>query len=508
MGCSPSVKRTMVLGRGMSAVDTSIHESSLDQKVPIFSCVGRASTSTASPAAAILTSLLPQLIDSKFRSRSRGLRRAIVMVSDLSGMTRSTREFGILHTASIIMRMRQLVVPVLLENGAIDIETEADDLLVVFPDAESTGMWLANGAARALPPAPPDAYPRSIANPGRAVVGMKSAIDDYNRELEKRGRDSFRIQLSGIGLGAGRNLIKDKWGHFHGQAARTAFLFGEEISEKGKLICSELALQWLRTTALFKGVEFTQNEVESDVSYFSCDIPMAGARTQEAKKGDRKERAAAVLHRELQRLCERSSLSDGELKKFDKSFLDKYQVKSTCVLMFDYDWSQRKRTLAEILTTKVTVQAMAESAAKDYRGVVLEDRLFSFKSPQDATLCAIRIRQQVEKHNGGLPEGSSDMWPVTGFGLHSGPMLLIPDTDVHWGDCVNSASKLGQDLANNCDIILSRKIRDELVQEAGRSSVPPLVLGGVLTKSKVNFEVYFVGEVRGDYPGLQAPSST
>lgn len=453
MGCSPSVKRTMVLGRGMSAVDTSIHESSLDQK----------------------------LIDSKFRSRSRGLRRAIVMVSDLSGMTRSTREFGILHTASIIMRMRQLVVPVLLENGAIDIETEADDLLVVFPDAESTG---------------------------RAVVGMKSAIDDYNRELEKRGRDSFRIQLSGIGLGAGRNLIKDKWGHFHGQAARTAFLFGEEISEKGKLICSELALQWLRTTALFKGVEFTQNEVESDVSYFSCDIPMAGARTQEAKKGDRKERATAVLHRELQRLCERSSLSDGELKKFDKSFLDKYQVKSTCVLMFDYDWSQRKRTLAEILTTKVTVQAMAESAAKDYRGVVLEDRLFSFKSPQDATLCAIRIRQQVEKHNGGLPEGSSDMWPVTGFGLHSGPMLLIPDTDVHWGDCVNSASKLGQDLANNCDIILSRKIRDELVQEAGRSSVPPLVLGGVLTKSKVNFEVYFVGEVRGDYPGLQAPSST
>ena len=33
---------------------------------------------------------------------------------------------------------------------------------------------------------------------------------------------------------------------------------------------------------------------------------------------------------------------------------------------------------------------------------------------------------------------------VSGFGLHLGDLLLIPETDVHWGDAVNTASKLGQ----------------------------------------------------------------
>ena len=34
---------------------------------------------------------------------------------------------------------------------------------------------------------------------------------------------------------------------------------------------------------------------------------------------------------------------------------------------------------------------------------------------------------------------------MQGWGVDVGDLLVIPGTDVHWGDAVNTASKLGQD---------------------------------------------------------------
>jgi len=44
---------------------------------------------------------------------------------------------------------------------------------------------------------------------------------------------------------------------------------------------------------------------------------------------------------------------------------------------------------------------------------------------------------------------------VSGFGVHTGQLLHIPGTDIHWGDPVNTASKLGEDLAKKGEIYLS-----------------------------------------------------
>ena len=34
-------------------------------------------------------------------------------------------------------------------------------------------------------------------------------------------------------------------------------------------------------------------------------------------------------------------------------------------------------------------------------------------------------------------------------------MIFVEGTDIHWGDPVNTASKLGQDLATNNDLLIS-----------------------------------------------------
>ena len=53
-----------------------------------------------------------------------------VLVSDLSGFTSTTRKYGIVHFASIIVRMRQLCLPILHHYHALHIGTEADNLIV------------------------------------------------------------------------------------------------------------------------------------------------------------------------------------------------------------------------------------------------------------------------------------------------------------------------------------------------------------------------------------------
>ena len=52
-----------------------------------------------------------------------------VLVSDLSGFTSTTRKYGIVHFASIIVRMRQLVLPIFSKYNALNINTEADNFI-------------------------------------------------------------------------------------------------------------------------------------------------------------------------------------------------------------------------------------------------------------------------------------------------------------------------------------------------------------------------------------------
>ena len=60
-----------------------------------------------------------------------------VLVSDLSGFTSTTRKYGIVHFASVIVRMRQLVLPIFDRFGAIEITTEADNFITVFPSCKA-----------------------------------------------------------------------------------------------------------------------------------------------------------------------------------------------------------------------------------------------------------------------------------------------------------------------------------------------------------------------------------
>lgn len=54
---------------------------------------------------------------------------------------------------------------------------------------------------------------------------------------------------------------------------------------------------------------------------------------------------------------------------------------------------------------------------------------------------------------------------MTGYGLHHGQMLFIEGTDIHWGDPVNTSSKLGQDIATEGEILIMPTVQKAAIAD-------------------------------------------
>ena len=96
--------------------------------------------------------------------------QSAVLVSDMSGFTSTTRRLGITHFASLIMRMRQLSLPILHVHEALFIGNEADNLIVVLPS------------------------PLAAA---KAACQIQRVIQQYNDALPPAKKD-FQIILNGV----------------------------------------------------------------------------------------------------------------------------------------------------------------------------------------------------------------------------------------------------------------------------------------------------------------------
>ena len=61
----------------------------------------------------------------------------VLVVTDMSGFTRITREEGILHFMMLIKQMQAICVPIFERHGGRLVKVEADDLFIIFPGQRS-----------------------------------------------------------------------------------------------------------------------------------------------------------------------------------------------------------------------------------------------------------------------------------------------------------------------------------------------------------------------------------
>ncbi len=88
-------------------------------------------------------------------------------------------------------------------------------------------------------------------------------------------------------------------------------------------------------------------------------------------------------------------------------------------------------------------------------GLVLKEEadswLILFRRPERAVACMVEAQRVCESHNAHVPDEDRVLLCV---GVGYGEVLRIGDVDV-WGEEVNYASKLGEDLASHREILLT-----------------------------------------------------
>ena len=143
-----------------------------------------------------------------------------VFVMDMSGFSRLTQKYGIVHYLSMVRRMQLVTEPIIEQHAGQVIKFEADNCFAAFDNAY-------------------DAV--------RAAIALNIAFSSMNLFTE----DKFDIQVS-IGIDDGDVLMIGGPDYF-GNPVNCASKLGEDIAAPGEILISEHAFQQIPAEAGITG---------------------------------------------------------------------------------------------------------------------------------------------------------------------------------------------------------------------------------------------------------------
>ncbi|MFZ2803672.1 MAG: adenylate/guanylate cyclase domain-containing protein, partial [Patescibacteria group bacterium] len=164
-------------------------------------------------------------IDAKIRKQFE--KKVAIFVLDMSGFSRLTQRYGIIHYLAMIRSMRRVVSPVVAKNGGLVIKFEADNCFAVFK------------------------------NPDDAVA----AALQINHDLEIANLatpDESDVHVC-IGIGYGPNLIACD--DMYGNEMNLASKLGEDVAEKGEILLTEAAKKSCKKKTTFSSFPLTVSGV-------------------------------------------------------------------------------------------------------------------------------------------------------------------------------------------------------------------------------------------------------
>ena len=153
-----------------------------------------------------------------------------IMVIDMSGFSRTTVRYGIIHFLAMIHRMHGIVYPVIAEYGGTVVKEEADNIFAVFPDVKSA----VNTAID------------SLKHTGAVNTTLPPEMDIYLC----------------IGIGCGDILMlegEDMYGSEFNLAAK----LGEDLAQRGEILLTDSAFEKLEGEKQdWERVEFSLSGLE------------------------------------------------------------------------------------------------------------------------------------------------------------------------------------------------------------------------------------------------------
>lgn len=146
-----------------------------------------------------------------------------------------------------------------------------------------------------------------------------------------------------------------------------------------------------------------------------------------------------------------------DIAKLDKEIADKFKSNFTALMYhLDLESGEEKGGANQAIVVKAISLSVIRPIFAKYHAIELEDELFIFYETSDSVLAVLEVKVALAHYNEQLTkEHQAEKLNIHGWGIHNGTMIFVEGTDIHWGDPVNTASKLGQDLAENGDVLIS-----------------------------------------------------
>lgn len=150
--------------------------------------------------------------------------------------------------------------------------------------------------------------------------------------------------------------------------------------------------------------------------------------------------------------------------KFDRDLTQKLET-TGAVLVCDssgFTKMTRRRGILHFLAMLMQSYALSRPVVRKFKGRLIKseaDNLIAvFKTPKEAVECAMEIQRLHRKRNENVPHADNAFYIC--IGIQFGKYLDLKD-DV-FGDAVNVAYKLGEDLAGREEIFITEEVRRKI----------------------------------------------
>eukprot|EP00029_Vermamoeba_vermiformis_P009136 TRINITY_DN445_c0_g1_i1.p1 TRINITY_DN445_c0_g1~~TRINITY_DN445_c0_g1_i1.p1 ORF type:complete len:436 (-),score=169.25 TRINITY_DN445_c0_g1_i1:847-2154(-) len=363
-----------------------------------------------------------------------------IVITDMCGFTSMTRKKGIIHYASLIIQCRKLLRPVFEKYHALDIFTEADDFWVVMPSAKHALL---------------------------AAFECQHVLAEYNAALDQQHQD-FIVPLSGFGIDAGPDVwVSLEDGKPFGDVVKRAFHLGEDLAEDSQPFVTEHVREvcvqaqqagesWA-TSLAFKRHEIdepnavwivTREEVHDPAlaAQQFAELVLHTASTRVHHNAEIPEEVRS----EVRHLLTRAQLSGDALSELDTTLRAScLRTMTTC--MIGWTW-QGSAVHGMLLRHRLAELINAHLALIDHVHYNPELGLVFFNDPLPAVVLALSLRAALRRMGVAALDPQVSGVQLKGIACHTGEVLWIDDTNIHWGSPVNFASKLAEDLAQQGEL--------------------------------------------------------
>jgi len=365
-----------------------------------------------------------------------------VMISDLSGFTKTTKKYGVTHFTGIILRQHQIVMSLIDYFDPIAFSHEADNWTVLFNNGQTAV---------------------------EAALAIRTVLGRQNKLQTEKGFPEYSVKFGGIGISKG-----DVWtnvGHpeFFGNPVSHAFVIGEDLAEKVVGLTYEAWEEMREKNPL---AEFKRHDDDGiawyEVVNWNKNNPINIGETFKIPK--------VTAHLQDGRFLMFTALFEGDREEREqkKKKIEERFMGDDCVcLMFSLCWGEMFATCSApyVLNLRCHVNAVIGSITTNLHGLwnVTADGGFCIfsgadvaRNVYDALRTCFDIKDCIAKMT---KEKKVDL-KTSGFGIHVGKLLLLPHSYISFGDPINVASKLGEDSLGSGEIGMTNECF-EVLQSRG-----------------------------------------